>query len=233
VPVLPLRTETALFIGHFAIALGAKKMAPEVSLGTLFLACQLADLLWPNFVFLGIEQFAVQAGNTVMTPLDFVHYPWSHSLLALAIWSGLFAAGFSVLRRTGGRVAIVIAALVLSHWLLDVITHRPDMPISIGNATRIGLGLWNYPWLAIPLELILFGIGLWVYSRATVAKDRSGNIGFWALVLFLLLVYAANLLGPPPPSVVAVAWSAEAVWILVFWGYWLDRHRTPREAPTA
>ena len=78
-----------MFIGHFAVALGAKKVAPAVSLGTMFLAAQLADLLWPTFVLLGIERVEIAPGATAVTPLDFVSYPYSHSLLALALWSTL------------------------------------------------------------------------------------------------------------------------------------------------
>ncbi len=122
-----------MFIGHYALAFGAKKFAPQVSLGILFLACQLADIIWPNLVFLGIEALEIEPGITVMTPLNFLHYPYSHSLVALIIWSAVFAAVYSVLRSTGTKAAIVIAALVLSHWTLDVLTHRADMPITLNN----------------------------------------------------------------------------------------------------
>jgi hypothetical protein len=72
-----------MFIGHFAIGFAAKRAAPVVSLGTLFLACQLADLVWPTLVLAGVERFEIRPGITVVTPFDFVHYPWSHSLVAL------------------------------------------------------------------------------------------------------------------------------------------------------
>ena len=217
-----------MFIGHFALAFGAKKFAPQVSLGILFLACQLADIIWPNLVLLGIEALEVEPGITVMTPLNFVHYPYSHSLIALLLWGAIFAVLYALLRRSGTKAAIVIGMLVLSHWVLDVLTHRPDMPISLADSSVIGFGLWNFPVFAIPLELILFGVGIWLYLRHTRPLDRQGSIGFWALALFLLLVYAANLLGPPPPSSVAVAWSAQALWLIIAWGFWVDHHREPR-----
>jgi hypothetical protein len=198
-----------MFIGHFAMGFGAKKFAPQVSLGILFLACQLADLVWPNLVLFGIETLSIQPGATVMTPLDFSSYPYSHSLIALLIWAAVFAALYTVLSHSGSRAAIVIAALVFSHWVLDVLSHRPDMPITFSDAPKIGVGLWNYPIVAIPIELMLFGIGVWFYSRCTKPLNRKGNIGLWALVLFLLIAYVANLLGPPPPSPTAVAWSAQ------------------------
>jgi membrane-bound metal-dependent hydrolase YbcI (DUF457 family) len=215
-----------MFIGHFALGFGAKKFAPQVSLGILFLACQMADIIWPNLVLLGLETLRIQPGITVMTPLDFVSYPYSHSLLALLLWSVVFGALYMVLSRVGIKVAIVIAALVLSHWVLDVLTHRPDLPITLSEGTKIGAGLWNYPVIAIPLELLLFGTGVFLYQRHTRALNRVGSIGLWALVLFLLTVYVANIFGPPPPSATAVAWSAQAMWLIIAWGFWIDRNRT-------
>ena len=218
-----------MFVGHFGVAFGAKRYAPAVSLGILFLAAQLADLIWPNLVLLGIEQLRIDPGATVLTPLDFVYYPWSHSLVALAVWGALFA-----LLYAGVTAALVIAALVLSHWVLDALVHRADMPLLTGTGVRVGLGLWNHPVAAVATELAIFGAGVWLYLRRTRATDRIGSIGLWALVTFLFAVYVANILGsvlgPPPPSVAAVAWSAEAMWLLVFWGFWVDRHRSLRVA---
>jgi membrane-bound metal-dependent hydrolase YbcI (DUF457 family) len=220
-------TENQMFIGHFGIALGAKKYAPRVSLGMLFLACQLADLLWPSLVLLGIETFAIEPGNTVLTPLSFTHYPYSHSLLALLLWSALLAGLYSLLRHPGKRAALVIGIVAVSHWLLDFLTHRPDLPVTPSEAVLLGLGLWNYPLLAIPLELSLFGLGLWMYLHHTCALDKTGRYGLWALAAFLLAIHLANIAGPPPPSVAVVTWSAQALWLLVAWGFWIDRHRVP------
>jgi len=216
-----------MFIGHFAIALGAKKYAPQVSLGVLFLACQLADLIWPGLVLLGIETFEIEPGNTALTPLNFTHYPYSHSLLALSIWSTLLAGLYSLLRSGGKRAAMVIALVAVSHWFLDFLTHRPDMPITFNEETLVGLGLWNFPVTAVSLELLLFSLGVWIYVRQTRALNNIGVYGVWGIVLFLLTIYLANILGPPPPSVTVVAWSAQALWLLVALGFWVDRHRVP------
>jgi membrane-bound metal-dependent hydrolase YbcI (DUF457 family) len=216
-----------VFIGHFGVGLGAKRIAPTVSLGTLFLASQLADLVWPNLVLLGVESFAIEPGATALTPLDFQHYPYSHSLLATLLWGSLFAAAYALIRRRRAA-AILLFLVVLSHWLLDVLTHRPDMPIGLDETVLLGLGLWNHPLPAIVIELLLFAAGTWAYAGCTRAIDRTGRFGFWALIIFLLVVYAANLAGPPPPSVAAVAWSAQAMWLIVLWAYWVDRHRAPR-----
>lgn len=217
-----------MFIGHFALAFGAKKFVPNSSLGVLFLACQFADLLWPNLVLLGVERLEIDPGNTSMTPLNFLHYPFSHSLVSLLLWAALFAGIYSLLTNTGARVATVIGLLVVSHWVLDVITHRPDMPIALGASARIGFGLWNAPVFAVALELTLMATGVWIYLAQTTAKDRIGSIGLWSLVIFLLMVYTANMLGPPPPSTTAVAWSAQAMWLIVAWGFWVDRHRSQK-----
>lgn len=222
-----------MFVGHFAVAFGAKRYALRVSLGVLFLACQMADLLWPNLVLLGWERFEVEPGNTAMTPLSFLHYPYSHSLVALLVWGGLFGGLYAVLNRLGVRTALIVAAVVFSHWVLDVVTHRPDMPLALDSSLRVGLGLWNAPVLAIATELILFAAGVRLYVGSTAARDRIGSIGFWALVVFLLAVYAANTFGPPPPSTAAVTWSAQAMWLIVVWGFWVDRHRLSYHASSS
>lgn len=219
-----------MFIGHFGLGFGAKRALPAVSLGVLFLAVQLADLLWPTLVLLGIEEFRALPGATRVTPLDFVSYPYSHSLLTLVAWGALLGIGYVALRRAGVSTGVTLAALVVSHWVLDVVTHRPDMPLTPWGAERLGLGLWNsLPGTAVA-ELILFLGGTALYARATEPRDRTGRIAFLALVAFLLLVSVANLLGPPPPSATAVAWTAQATWLLVLWGAWVDRHRQPRHA---
>jgi hypothetical protein len=213
-----------VFIGHFAVALAAKRAAPEVSLGTLFLAAQLADLVWPTLVLLGQESFVIRPGITAVTPLDFTRYPYSHSLLGMAAWGvGLGAAYFALRRRLGP--SLLLFGVVLSHWLLDFVTHRPDLQLTLTGVERFGLGLWHSRIATFAVEGLLFAAGVWIYARATRALDRTGRWAFIALVAFLVLVYLANLFGPPPPSVAAVAWSAQAIWLLVAWGYWIDRHR--------
>src|SRR5579862_972440 len=122
-----------MFLGHFGVALAAKKAAPKASLGTLFLAAQLADLLWPVFLMLGWEQVRIEPGNTRITPLDFVAYPWSHSLVMQIVWAVLLAFVYFATRRDA-RTAVIVGACVPTHWLLDWITHRPDMPLVPGGA---------------------------------------------------------------------------------------------------
>jgi hypothetical protein len=218
-----------MFIGHFGLAFGAKRIARPASLGALFVGCQFADLLWPTLVLLGYERVSVQPGATAFTPLDFVSYPYSHSLLALCGWALVLGAAYAVVARARVSAAVTIGILVVSHWVLDYLTHRPDMPLTLRGSGRLGLGLWNSIPATLVVEGAIFAIGVAGYARATVARDRIGSIGLWTLVGFLLIVYAAAAFGPPPPDAAAVAWSAEAMWLIVAWGFWIDNHRAPRD----
>jgi hypothetical protein len=179
-----------MFLGHFAAGFAARPLAPRASLGTLLLACQFIDLLWPTFLMLGWERVRIEPGVTAGNPLVFEHYPISHSLLAVVGWA-IALGTMSWLTRRDLRAALVIAALVLSHWLLDAIVHVPDLPLSPAGDARIGLGLWNSP-----------------------------SIEF--------IVHDANAAGSAPPSVQAIAWIGQLQWLIVGWGYWVDRHRAPR-----
>lgn len=221
-----------MFIGHFGVGFGAKALAPQVSLGTLFLAAQFIDLLWPTLLLLGVETVAIAPGITAVTPLDFTYYPVSHSLLAVAAWAVLLAVAHYGLRRNRPG-ALLVGLLVFSHWLLDAVVHRPDLPLAPGGEWRVGLGLWDSLPATLAVELPLFGLGALAYARATVAVDAAGRWGFRGLLAFLLAVYAANLLGPPPPDLTAIAWVGQLQWLLVAWAYGIDRHRRPAQESAA
>ena len=213
-----------MFVGHFALGFAAKRAAPKLSLALLFAACQLADILWPAFVAAGLESVQIRPGITAFTPLDFVSYPYSHSLVALSLW-GIVLGSACWLLGAGGRASSLIAVLVLSHWILDFVSHRPDMPIYPGGALW-GLGLWNSVPATLIVELLLFGAGVWLYSRATRATDAVGRWSFVALTLFLLIVYVASFAGGPPPSVTAIYWAGLVGGVvIVAWSWWTDRHR--------
>jgi membrane-bound metal-dependent hydrolase YbcI (DUF457 family) len=217
-----------VFLGHFGVGFGAKAAAPRTSLGTLLLASQLIDLLWPTLLLVGVERVAIAPGITRVVPLDFTHYPISHSLAAVLLWAVLFGVAYQALRRYP-RGALVCGLAVVSHWLLDLLTHRPDLPLVPGSDARVGLGLWGSLPATLLVELAVFAIGVFLYVRTTRASDRTGAVALWALVGFLLVIYAGNILGPPPPSVSAIAWLGQAQWLLVAWGYWIDRHRRARD----
>jgi hypothetical protein len=221
-----------MFLGHFGLAFAAKRVAPRVSLGTSIMAAQWADGVWPVFVLLGIEHAEIRPGVTVVTPLDFVSYPYSHSLVADAGWGALFALAYIVLRRDW-RAALWLFALVMSHWVLDVVAHRPDMPTWPGGP-KLGAGLWNSLPATFATEFALFCGGLWMYCRSTAPRDALGRVLLRAFVAVLVLIYVAAVFGPPPPSEHVLALSGLAGWLFVGWGYWIDRHRTAAVAtPTA
>ncbi len=216
-----------MFLGHFAVGFAAKPAAPRTSLGTLFLAAQFIDLLWPTFLLLGWERVRILDGAHPGPPLEFQSYPWSHSLALVLAWAALLG-GLAWLFRRDGRSAGILGLLVLSHYLLDLVAHFPDLPLHPGGGPRLGLGLWGSPAASLVLELGLFAAGLGVYLRSTRARDALGRWALAALAAFLLLIHLGNLSGPPPPSVAALAWVGQAQWLLVAWGYWVDRHRTAR-----
>jgi hypothetical protein len=214
-----------MFLGHFAAAFAAKRFAPRASLGVLVAAPLLLDLLWPVFLLLGWEHVRVEPGRTAVTPLAFVHYPISHSLLAAAGWALSAALVYLGVARYR-RGAVAVGLLVLSHWLLDAVVHEPDLPLYPAGPL-VGLGLWDSVWGTVLAEGLLFAAGLWLYQSATRARDRVGRYGFAAFVLFLLLIYASNLAGPPPPGVTALALFALSAWLLPFAAAWFDAHREP------
>lgn len=217
-----------MFLGHFGVGFGAKKAAPQVSLGSLFLAAQFVDLLWPSLLLLGVEQVHITSGSAPGPPLEFVSFPFSHSLLAVSIWALVIAVAYYLFRRS--RVgALVLGLAVVSHWLLDLIVHQPDLPLYPGSL-KAGFGLWSFPAVSMALEIVIFIIGLWLYLRATKAIDRIGVWALWGLAAFLLIIQLSNSFGPPPPSVAAVAWVGQSQWLLILWGYWVDRHRRPSAA---
>lgn len=213
-----------MFIAHFGVGFGAKSIAPKVSLGTLFLAAQFIDLLWPTLLLLGLERVRIMPGATVVTPLLFEHYPISHSLLAVIGWAVLVGGAYFWLKREI-KSAAILGALVVSHWLLDAIVHQPDLPLFPGSATLAGLNAWSSLPFTLLLEGAVFAIGAWIYTRCTAAADAVGRWGFNAFVVFLLLIYIGNVFGAPPPSAEAIAWVGQAQWLLVLWGYWVDKHR--------
>lgn len=213
-----------MFIGHYALGLAAKRAAPRTSLGTLFIAPTLADLLWPIFLLLGWEHSRVVPGPNPLLTLWLDDIPYSHSLFTLIVWGALF--GYLYWRRRGDkRAAVVIGLLVVSHWVLDFVTHRPDMPIYPGSPT-VGLGLWNSPTATAIVEALMLLVGLATYTRVTRARDAIGRWGFWALIALLTVSYVVSFNAPTPPSQTALAVSAIIFgWVFVLLAWWVDRHR--------
>jgi hypothetical protein len=218
-----------MFIGHFALVFAAKKSAPRVSLGTLAMAAQFLDLLWPALLLLGMEHARVAPGITQVTPLDFYYYPYSHSLLMAMVWGAVFAAIYFFSWRTPAA-ALTLGALVVSHWVLDGIVHRPDLPLAPGGHLYFGLGLWNSVAGTFILETGLYIAGVLIYAHTTTARNRRGRSGFWSFVVVLYAIYLGNVFGPPPSNMRVVAWAGIGLWLFVLWAWWLDRNRIVRTA---
>lgn len=212
-----------MFLGHFGLAFAAKRVAPRPSLGTAVMAAQWADGIWPIFLLLGVEQVVIRPGVTAVTPLDFVSYPYSHSLLADLVWAALFAGIYAMLRKDW-RGALWLAVLVLSHWVLDVVAHRPDVPTWPGGP-KLGAGLWNSLTATLVAEFALFGAGIRLYAGATVARDTLGKVLLWTFVITLAVLWLGAVFGPPPPDERALAITSLLGWLFVAWAYWIDRHR--------
>jgi membrane-bound metal-dependent hydrolase YbcI (DUF457 family) len=209
-----------VFLGHFAVALAASRSEPRLRLGTSMIAAQWPDAIWPVFLLVGLERVSIVPGDTAFTPLRFDHYPWSHSLVAVFGWA-CFVTGI-VLGATQSRRAAALAWLaVASHWVLDVISHRPDMPVK-PDGPMLGLGLWNSVAATLIVEGAMFAAALAYYARG-----RELGRGFWTLIALLVVIYVANIVGPPPPSVTAIAVSClvliPALW---FWGNRVDKRPT-------
>jgi membrane-bound metal-dependent hydrolase YbcI (DUF457 family) len=212
-----------MFIGHYAVGLAAKRVAPKVSVGMFFLSVQFLDLIWPILLLLGFEHVLIEPGNTAYTPLNFIDYPFSHSLLASILWAIILGSVYFAIRRYGIG-ALMIGLGVVSHWILDFITHRPDLPLAPWSNEMAGLGLWNSVSWSIIVEGAIYLLGVIIYSRFTEPIDRVGKYAYWSLVIFLPVVWIANIFSVPPNEE-AIAYSALLLWLLIPWGYWIDKHR--------
>jgi hypothetical protein len=198
-----------------------------VSLAAWFASAQLVDLIWPVCLLLGLEHVRIAPGITAFTPLDFYHYPITHSLIGGLAWAGISSGLWLLGHRRGpvvvpdaGRAAGLLALGVLSHWVLDVISHRPDVPVLPGGP-YLGLGLWYSVPATLVVEIGLFAGGLLLYVRSGAAGAK--RVSFWLLVVVLLASYAGAAFGPPPPDVRTLAVSALLMWLFVPWAWWADR----------
>jgi hypothetical protein len=223
-----------VFLGHYGVALALKRVEPKVSLGTLFLAVQLADLLWGAFLLLGWERARIVPGYTPVTPFEFLSYPISHSLVAAILW-GLAAAAlyYSWPTRDIARhwqAAALVGLAVFSHYPLDVLVHLPDLPLAGQDSPKLGLSLWNYPSATMLAELVVFGAGLAIYVGFRSQRHPVRTPRLALVALLLVGTYFASQYGPLPPNMTAVAVSDIAfIVVMATLAAWADRRATPEE----
>lgn len=216
-----------MFVGHFAAGLAAKRIAPEVPLSAAILAAALSDVVWILCFATSIEKVEIHPGLMVANSLDLIYIPFSHSLLMDVVWGLLFAAIYYRWHRDS-RGAVILFAAVLSHWILDVATHRPDMPLSPGFDLRFGLGLWNSRAATFIVEGGLWFACVALYARATRAKTRGGVYGFWIMIVLLTALWMLSLRGDPPPSLASLAIVNTLFFAVVLaWAHWMNRSRAP------
>lgn len=213
-----------MFLGHFGAGFAGKKFSKSASLGTYFMAAQWIDLLWPILLLLGIEKVKIEPGISNVTPLNFNYYPFTHSLAAAIIWGVIFGVIYFLIKKNS-KTSIILGVFVVSHWVLDFLVHIPDLPIFPGSELKVGLGLWNSFTATIILEGLIFGIGVYLYYKVTKTKNKTGTYSLIGLVVFLILIYISNLFGPPPDSVKAIGIVGNAQWLIILWGYWIDKNR--------
>jgi hypothetical protein len=216
-----------MFVGHYAVGLAAKRFAPRTSLGILIAAPILLDLVWPVLVLIGWEHVSIVDSANPFLRLQFDSNPISHGLVAVIGWAILFASiYFGVARHLAGAITVWVG--VISHWLLDYVVHRPDLPLLAGSSRLLGLGLWNHRWITLAVELTLLTAGVAIYLFQTRAKDKFGGFGFLAFVVVIVALYGAVVFGPAPPSVNKLAIGALSSLLFVPFAWWFDSHREAR-----
>ena len=211
-----------MFVGHLAVALAAKEASRDTSLVWFIAAANFVDLLWPLLLLAGIERVQIDPGNTFFTPLAFLSYPWTHSLAMglaygvglgiVARWRGVSAAG-----------AKLIGALVVSHWVLDFVTHRPDLTLWPGASTPYGLGLWNSISGTYLVEGALWVTGIVLFLGVRRPRGGLGKAAFWSFVLVSTLLWATAPYAPPPPDERSLAFFALIGWSVLPWAWWIER----------
>jgi hypothetical protein len=214
-----------MFVGHYGVSFAAKRADPTIPLWVLFIAVQLLDVIWASLILLGVERVRIVPGFTASNALDLYYMPYTHSLLAAITWSLVGGIAYSLFfRPTAVRASVIVGLAVFSHWVLDFIVHRPDLPL-YDNTMKVGLGLWNHPAIALALEMFLLFGGMWLFFRGRLANSL-GTFVFGAL---MVAMQTYLFFGPPPVSDKAAAWSAiacYALFALVIW--WLQDRRTAR-----
>jgi hypothetical protein len=208
-----------LFTGHYSVSFAGRAAEKRIPLWLLFVAVQFIDVLWSIFVLLGIEKVRIVPGITASNALDLYYMPYTHSLLGVLCWSALaYVVCQLIPQLRGQRTGLILAAAVFSHWILDLIVHRPDLAL-YGSVGKMGFGLWNYRAAAFALEMaVLFGGAAMLYRTAASKARLAGFVVFLAA----FQVFATFFFPPPPSdhSAATTAFVSYVVLALIAW--WVD-----------
>ena len=220
-----------MFVGHYGVSFAMRRLYPSVPLWVFFIAVQLLDIIWAPFILLGIEHVRITPGITASNPLDLYHMPYTHSLVAAVVWSLAASVAWRAWSARGpaAGAAMAVGLAVLSHWILDAVVHRPDLPL-YDNTAKIGLGLWNQPILAFCVESILLLVGVLLYTRAR-GRQRAK---IWIFAVAMVAIHTMAFFGAPPRTPTMAAVMAFGSYV-VFAGVaaWLERGGEPATSPTA
>jgi len=221
-----------MLVGHYSVALIAKRLEPRLPLGTATFAAMLADFLWCVFMIGGIEEVRIKPGLTLSSAMRAVdvlqaaRIQFSHSLATDIVWAALFGGIYFFYRRNLPG-AYILFGVVLSHWLLDFASHPPDMPLAPGLDRYFGLGLWTSVRATIVVEGFLWLLAIMLYASNTRPK-RAAKVVFFGGAALLTLVWLGNIAGPPPSNLRIIGYSSLAFFSLtVAWAYWVE-HLTPK-----
>ena len=217
-----------MFVGHYAASLALKKYEKRASLGVLFLAVQFVDILFFPFVLLGIERINIIENYTQSTHFQLEYMPFTHSLVGSTLWAVAAYVLFRWVFVKDKSVALVVAIAVISHWVLDLLVHTPDLPLLSDASTKLGLGIWNNAIATYVLEAVLLLGALWLYLKSTTASTKTGKYGMAAFVVFMILFNIGNVFGPlQTDSKLVMSVSALAAYFLfAAIAFWLDRKRS-------
>jgi len=215
-----------MFIGHYGPAFLVKRADRTIPLWVLFVAVQFLDVLWAPFVLLGIEKVRIVPGFTKASPLDLYYMPYTHGLLTTIGWSIVFGGAYQLIARPSTtRASILVGLAVFSHWVLDFLVHRPDLPL-YDNSAKVGLGLWNIPTIELPLEaLLLLGAMWWCYR-----ENLRRAIGTFVFGVLLVALQVYSFFAPPPPTDKAMAATAFISYIVLAIVIWWLQDRKPSAA---
>jgi len=214
-----------MFVGHYGVSFAAKSIEKRIPLWLLFIAVQFVDVLWAVFILMGVEKVRITPGITASNPLDLYYMPYTHSLVAAVLWSGLGFVWYKIIYKGANFAAFLVAVAIFSHWVLDLTVHRPDLPL-YDDKYKLGFGLWNFPALAFALEAILLFGGILLYLQSSKAVSLAGKFGVPVFGIVLLIVQAIVFFGAPPTSSSSTALTALFSYLL-FAGiaYYLETKR--------